>query len=293
MIAGITDWILSLGGAAALAIVFLVPALEASAFLGFLFPGEVAVLLGGVLAYNGRVPLSAVIAAAVLGAIVGDTIGYFVGRRWGHQILRTVGRRVPFLGHRIDEHLENARAYLKRRGGIAIFLGRFTAALRVMVPGLAGMAEMPYREFFVYKRSGGRHLGGGVRLARLLRGGGLGAGGWLREQGRSRAPGRRTCGAGRSSAPAKRPRARRARPRPPCRRRAGGVGSQPLPAAGGMARSARRHYLAARVPPQLRGSRRRDLRLGLRWAHPRRARSRGGREAPGPPTSSTSPPLAG
>src|SRR6476659_8077111 len=110
MLARITDWILSLNGWFALAIVFLVPALEASAFLGFVFPGEIAVILGGVLAFHGRVPLLAVLVAAVAGAIIGDTLGYFIGRRWGHQILRGVGRHVPFLRHRIDEHLESAQA---------------------------------------------------------------------------------------------------------------------------------------------------------------------------------------
>ncbi len=162
--ASITDWILSLNGTFALAIVFLVPALESSAFLGFLFPGEVAVLLGGVLAFNGRIALPAAIIAAVLGAVLGDTIGYFVGRRWGRQILRTIGTKVPFLGHRIDEHLDRAEAYLQRRGGIAIFLGRFTAALRVMVPGLAGMAEMPYGEFFLFNALGGLIWGTGFVL---------------------------------------------------------------------------------------------------------------------------------
>src|SRR5207248_7634029 len=56
---GITDWILGLHGWVALAIVFLLPALEASAFLGFLFPGEIAVIIGGVLAFEGRIPLGA------------------------------------------------------------------------------------------------------------------------------------------------------------------------------------------------------------------------------------------
>jgi len=160
----ITEWILSLGGWFAIAIVFLVPALEASVFLGFLFPGEIAVILGGVLAFNGRVPLLAVIAAAVTGAIIGDSIGYFVGRRWGRQILRSVGRRVPFLRHRIDEHLESAQAYLRRRGGTAVFFGRFTAALRVMVPGLAGMAELPYGQFAFYNAAGGLLWGTGFVL---------------------------------------------------------------------------------------------------------------------------------
>jgi membrane protein DedA with SNARE-associated domain/membrane-associated phospholipid phosphatase len=164
MLARITDWILSLHGWVAVAIVFLVPALEASAFLGFVFPGEIAVLLGGVLAFNGRIALPAVIVAAVAGAIVGDTIGYFVGRRWGHQILRGVGRRVPFLRHRIDEHLESAQAYVRRRGGAAVFFGRFTAALRVMVPGLAGMAEIPYGQFAFYNAAGGLLWGTGFVL---------------------------------------------------------------------------------------------------------------------------------
>src|SRR5262249_54556695 len=78
-----------------------------------------------------------------------------VGRRWGHRILRGAGRRVPLIRHRIDEHLGSARALIRRRGGAAVFIGRFTAALRVLVPGLAGMAEMPYREFALYNVLGG------------------------------------------------------------------------------------------------------------------------------------------
>lgn len=154
-LAGITGWILSLSGGWAMLVVFLGPALESSAFVGFVFPGEIAVLLGGVLAYQGRLALGAAIGAAVAGAIVGDTVGYWVGREWGHQILRGIGRRIPFLKHRVDEHLERARAYLRRRGGIAVLVGRFTAALRVMVPGLAGMADMHYPTFLAYNALGG------------------------------------------------------------------------------------------------------------------------------------------
>jgi membrane protein DedA with SNARE-associated domain/membrane-associated phospholipid phosphatase len=170
MLGGITDWILSLGGWFALAVVFLVPALESSAFLGFVFPGEIAVILGGVLAFNGRVSLLAVIVAAVAGAVLGDTIGYFVGRRWGRRILRGVGRRVPFLRRRIDEDIESAQAYLRRRGGAAVFFGRFTAALRVMVPGLAGMAEVPYGQFAFYNATGGLLWGTGFVLLGYLGG---------------------------------------------------------------------------------------------------------------------------
>src|SRR6266540_6996364 len=83
----LADRILALHGWVALAIVFLVPALEASAFVGFVFPGEIAVLLGGVLAFQHRISLPAAIAAAVAGAIIGDSIGYLVGRRWGRTML--------------------------------------------------------------------------------------------------------------------------------------------------------------------------------------------------------------
>jgi undecaprenyl-diphosphatase len=164
MIGGISEWILSLDGWVAIAVVFLFPALESSAFLGFVFPGEIAVLLGGVLASKGNIPLPAVIVAAIAGAVIGDMVGYFVGRRWGHQILRGAGRRVPFVRHRIDDHLESARSLLQRRGGAAVFLGRFTAALRVMVPGLAGMAELPYPTFAFFNVTGGVVWAIGVAL---------------------------------------------------------------------------------------------------------------------------------
>jgi membrane protein DedA with SNARE-associated domain len=71
----VTETILSLHGWVALLVVFLLPALEASAFFGVVFPGEIAVILGGVLAFQHRVDLGAVMAAAIVGAVAGDTIG--------------------------------------------------------------------------------------------------------------------------------------------------------------------------------------------------------------------------
>ena len=82
----LADRILALHGWAALAVVFWLPALEASVFVGVVVPGEIAVLLGGVLAFQHRVGLPAVLAAAIAGAILGDTIGYWVGRRYGRRL---------------------------------------------------------------------------------------------------------------------------------------------------------------------------------------------------------------
>jgi undecaprenyl-diphosphatase len=164
VIAAITERILQLHGFAALALIFAIPALESSAFVGFLFPGEIAVLLGGVLAFQGRVTLPEAIGAAVLGAIVGDTIGYLVGRRFGRSLLRGTLGKLPMIRTHLEHNLDRAQDYVQRKGGRAVFFGRFTAALRVLVPGLAGMSEMHYPTFLFYNALGGALWGAGFVL---------------------------------------------------------------------------------------------------------------------------------
>jgi len=150
MVAGIAQHILTLPSCMALLLAFVLPALESAAFFGFLFPGETALILGGVIASQHRVALVAVIAAGAAGAVLGDSIGYAVGRRYGRRLLDgRLGRLVK------ADHRVRAERYLAERGGKAVFLGRFTAALRVMVPGLAGVARMPYRTFLVNNIAGG------------------------------------------------------------------------------------------------------------------------------------------
>src|SRR5215471_1146227 len=154
MLSSIPDLILGLPAGVALLIVFLIPALEASVFLGFVFPGEIAVLLGGVLASQGKFPVWAAVLAAVLGAIVGDSIGYEVGKRWGDRLVHASFGRVPIIRRELDRHLADAREYVRKRGPHAVLAGRFTAALRVLVPGLSGMAELPYPTFLLFNAIG-------------------------------------------------------------------------------------------------------------------------------------------
>lgn len=130
--------------------VFLLPFLEASVFLGFVFPGETALVFGGVLAHEGDVSLSGVLALSIVGAILGDAVGYGVGRKWGAGLQRSrLGRKVG------AERWRTTEAFLHRRGASAVFFGRWTALLRAMVPSAAGMAKLPYRTFALWNALGG------------------------------------------------------------------------------------------------------------------------------------------
>ena len=148
-----------------LLLVFLFPALEASIFLGLVVPGETMVLLGGVSAEHGRVSLAAVIALAVAGALVGDQVGFFVGRRFGPRLLR----RLPEDSRRAQQ-MSAALGYVRRRGPVAVTLGRWTASLRSLVPGIAGMSGMRQRSFTSANVVGGLVWATGVALAGYLAG---------------------------------------------------------------------------------------------------------------------------
>jgi membrane protein DedA with SNARE-associated domain len=130
--------------------VFALPFLEASVFLGFVIPGETALVFGGVLASQHKVSLTVVLLLAVVGAITGDAVGYGVGRRWGRSLQKTrVGRKVG------EKRWATTERFLVRRGAPAVFFGRWTALLRAMVPSAAGMAHLPYRTFALWNALGG------------------------------------------------------------------------------------------------------------------------------------------
>jgi membrane-associated protein len=133
--------LLSLHGWEAYLLVGVLVFAEASVMLGFVFPGETAAILGGVLASKGGVSLAGITVTVVLCAIVGDSVGYWVGDKWGRKLLQIgpLKKRQKGLDMALDQ--------LKRRGATAVFLGRFTAFLRAVIPGLAGMSRMRYRIF--------------------------------------------------------------------------------------------------------------------------------------------------
>jgi membrane protein DedA with SNARE-associated domain len=158
------DRLLALHGLTVYAIVAALVFAEDALFVGFVIPGETAAILAGVAASRGNVSLVTTIIVVVLAAIVGDNVGYEVGRRFGTRLLDT--RLLARRRKRIDD----AREMLSRRGGIAVFLGRFVAFFRAVMPALAGTARMPYRTFLLYNAAGGIVWGAGSVLVGYLAG---------------------------------------------------------------------------------------------------------------------------
>jgi undecaprenyl-diphosphatase len=159
------DAFLSVPAPLLLLLVFALPALEASAFLGLVVPGETMVILGGVAAHGGHLSLAAVIAAAIAGAVVGDQVGFVVGRRYGSRFLG----RVAASPHRRGQ-VDRALALVRRRGATAVALGRWAAALRALVPGIAGMSGMGRLPFTVANVLGGALWAVAMAVAGFLAG---------------------------------------------------------------------------------------------------------------------------
>ncbi len=153
------DGLLNVPTPVVLVLVFALPAAEASTFLGIVFPGEIAILLGGVLANEGKVLLWLVVLLGFLGAAAGDSLGYEVGRRYGRRLLAKLPSRLVR-----PQHLDRAERLVRERGGRAVFIGRFTASLRALIPGMAGMSRLPYGRFLVFNVAGAATWAGAVAV---------------------------------------------------------------------------------------------------------------------------------
>ncbi|HZS86166.1 MAG TPA: DedA family protein [Chloroflexota bacterium] len=154
--------------------VFLLIAVES---MGIPLPGETMLIAASIYAGNsGLLHPVALIAAAATGAILGDNLGYLVGREGGYRLLRRYGHLI-----RVDERrLKLGRYLFLRHGGAVVFFGRFVAVLRMWAAFLAGTHRMPWRQFLFYNAAGGAvwatayGIGGFALGSSLLR-----HGGWL------------------------------------------------------------------------------------------------------------------
>ena len=114
-------------------------------------PGETALVTAAILAQRGHYSLVSVIVVAAAAAIVGDNIGYWIGRKGGRALLR----RTPIVRGYFERALPPSERFFRRHGPKTVFLGRFVAILRVTAAWLAGISRMPWWRFLVWNAAGG------------------------------------------------------------------------------------------------------------------------------------------
>lgn len=127
-------------------VVLLMTFLETSAFVGLIVPGEVTLLIAGWFASRGILQMPWLLAAAWLGAILGDSAGYAIGRYGGVRFLRRFGRYFFFR----ERYLETSYRYFRDHGGKTVIFGRFVGIIRAFGPVVAGISRMPYGRFLAY-----------------------------------------------------------------------------------------------------------------------------------------------
>jgi membrane protein DedA with SNARE-associated domain len=130
--------------------------------LGIPLPGEIVLVSAALMSSHHDLAVNpiGVGAAAVIGAVVGDSIGYTVGRKFGMPLFDRLGRRFP--KHFGPGHVALAEKLFNRWGARAVFFGRFIALLRIFAGPLAGALKMPYPRFLVANVSGGICWAGGT-----------------------------------------------------------------------------------------------------------------------------------
>jgi membrane protein DedA with SNARE-associated domain len=130
---------------------YLLPAIIGLESLGVPSPGETALVLAAVLASQGKLQIWLVIVIGVASAIIGDNIGYLLGRRFGRGVLEAPG---PFHKRRVEVVRVGDR-FFERHGPKAVFFARWIALVRFAAAWLAGINEMRFREFFFWNALGG------------------------------------------------------------------------------------------------------------------------------------------
>lgn len=154
----IQEWLETIPAISVYLLVGLVIGLES---LGIPLPGEIILVSAALLAsQHGHIDPVVLGACAIAGAIIGDSIGYAIGRRGGKPLLERLGRRFP--KHFGPAHVALAERSFDKWGMWAVFFGRFVALLRIFAGPLAGVLRMPYWRFLIANVLGGILWAGGT-----------------------------------------------------------------------------------------------------------------------------------
>lgn len=140
--------------------VFFVIFAESGLFFGFFFPGDSLLFTAGFLASQGLLNITILVPLVIIGAVGGDSTGFWMGRKFGGWLVR---KKDSFIFKK--EYLRRAQEFYNKHGGKALILARFVPAVRTFVPIAAGMAEMHYPAFIRYNVIGGLTWAAGMSLA--------------------------------------------------------------------------------------------------------------------------------
>ncbi len=136
----------AVGYAGIFAIVFA----ETGLLIGFFLPGDTLLITAGLMAERGQLDIWFLIPLLIVAALIGDFVGFEIGKHAGSRLYQREESRV-FKRH----HLERAKEFYDRHGGKTIVIARFLAVIRTFAPTVAGAAQMPYHKFVVYNFIGG------------------------------------------------------------------------------------------------------------------------------------------
>ncbi|MBZ5698636.1 MAG: VTT domain-containing protein [Acidobacteriia bacterium] len=150
---GLIEW----GGTLLVCVIVFI---ETGFFVGFFLPGDSLLVTAGVFAATGHLHLAELLALVPLCAIVGDQIGYWIGRKAGQALYR---RKDSLVFRR--RHLDRAHQFYEKYGGKTVILARFVPIVRTFCPPVAGAAWMPYGRYFVFDVAGGILWVGSMILA--------------------------------------------------------------------------------------------------------------------------------
>jgi membrane-associated protein len=139
----LTDWTLW--------VIFFSALLESSPIVGILVPGQVIIAIAGFLAYLGYISLIDLAFIAALGAIAGDLLGYWIGKRYGLGFIRKYGKCVRITG----SHIDDTKRMMNHHVGKSIVIGRFNSLTRSFAPFVSGMSDISMYKFVFYDIVGG------------------------------------------------------------------------------------------------------------------------------------------
>jgi len=122
---------------------------ESGMFVGFFFPGDTLLLSAGVFAGQGKLSLASIIIVVTLAAILGDNVGYLIGKRLGRRLFE---RNDGVLFRK--KYLQDAEKFFNRYGDRTMLFAHFFPIIRTFAPPVAGVAAMPHRRFFIYDATG-------------------------------------------------------------------------------------------------------------------------------------------